>query len=698
MNDEDMKKQTMNHNSHDNHDHMQHTNHDMHDMHDMHMNHGDHDMMMHGGHMMHMGNMKQKLIVSVILTIPIILLSPMMGMALPFTITGIPGQNWLVLVLGSILFFYGGTPFFNGARGELQSKQPAMMTLITMGIVVAYFYSLYATIMNALHPHAMIMDFFWELATLIDIMLLGHLIEMNAVMKAGSAVDALANLVPKAAHRRQHDEHYQDTPIDELDLGDVVLVKENERVPVDGRVLTGMPTLDESLLTGESVGVMKHEGDHVVGGSLNSNTPFTMTVAKQAQDGFLAQVQQLVTRAQQAKTKSETLADRVAGWLFYAATIIGILALVVWTVIHGFAFALPIAVTVFIIACPHALGLAIPLVVARLTGIAAQQGLLIQNRSALEQVNQLRYALMDKTGTLTAGNFKVQQVLTTTDAMTADEILQTAAALEQGSTHPIATSLLQAVTGDLPTVMHQETIPGAGVTGMIGNDHFALLNMPALHERGIAHDHTMFASLADKGYTVSFLVKHDTVVGVIGLGDAIKDDARQFIADLKAQQITPVMLTGDNEAAAQVIARQLGIEQVHANLKPQDKVALVTQYQQQGGVMMIGDGVNDSPALAQADLGVAIGAGTDVAINAADVVLVHSKPSDVLTLLSLARQAKRKMTQNLWWGAGYNLIALPLAAGILMPIGIRLDPMVGAILMSLSTIVVAINAMTLRLK
>ncbi|WP_242865466.1 heavy metal translocating P-type ATPase, partial [Weissella sp. DD23] len=348
--------------------------------------------------------------------------------------------------------------------------------------------------------------------------------------------------------------------------------------------------------------------------------------------------------------------------------------------------------------CPHALGLAIPLVVARLTGIAAQQGLLIQNRPALEQVNQLRYALMDKTGTLTAGNFKVQQVLTTTDAMTADEILQTAAALEQGSTHPIATSLLQAVTGDLPTVMHQETIPGAGVTGMIGDDYFALLNMPALRERGIAHEHAMFASLADKGYTVSFLVKHDTVVGVIGLGDAIKDDARQFIADLKAQRITPVMLTGDNEAAAQVIARQLGIEQVHANLKPQDKVALVTQYQQQGGVMMIGDGVNDSPALAQADLGVAIGAGTDVAINAADVVLVHSKPSDVLTLLSLARQAKRKMTQNLWWGAGYNLIALPLAAGILMPIGIRLDPMVGAILMSLSTIVVAINAMTLRLK
>ena len=274
------------------------------------MDHMDHDdMMMHGGHMMHMGNMNRKLIVSLILTVPIILLSPMMGMKMPFTITGIPGQNWLVLLLGSILFFYGGTPFFNGARGELQSRKPAMMTLITMGIVVAYVYSLYATIMNALHPEAMVMDFFWELATLIDIMLIGHIIEMNAVMKAGSAVDGLAALVPKMAHRRHHGDHFMDVAISDLALGDVLLVKENERVPVDGRVLTGMPTLDESLLTGESTGVMKHEGDHVVGGSLNGGASFTMTVAHRSDDGFLAQVQHLVANAQQNQSHAETLAD-----------------------------------------------------------------------------------------------------------------------------------------------------------------------------------------------------------------------------------------------------------------------------------------------------------------------------------------------------------------------------------------------------
>lgn len=669
--------------------------------HDMdHMDHMNHDdMMMHGGHMMHMGNMKRKLIVSLILTVPIILLSPMMGMKMPFTITGIPGQNWLVLLLGSILFFYGGTPFFSGARGELQSRKPAMMTLITMGIVVAYVYSLYATIMNALHPEAMVMDFFWELATLIDIMLIGHIIEMNAVMKAGSAVDGLAALVPKMAHRRHHDDHFMDVAISDLALGDVLLVKENERVPVDGRVLTGMPTLDESLLTGESTGVMKHEGDHVVGGSLNGGASFTMTVAHRSDDGFLAQVQHLVSNAQQNQSHAETLADRVAGWLFYAAMIVGILAFVIWTTLHGFAYALPIAVTVFIIACPHALGLAIPLVVARLTGLAAQNGLLIQNRAALERVNDLRYVLMDKTGTLTEGDFKVQTVNALSEGWTSDDVLRYAAALEQGSSHPLATGILKAAHDlDVPMVMHQTATAGEGVSGMIGDAHYRLVSPTTLPVNIDPQVRDLITTATTTGETVSVLLKHDEPLGIIGLSDAIKPDAQAFIESLHQQNITPVMLTGDNEKAAQRVAAALGIHEVRADLKPADKIELVKTYQANGAVMMIGDGVNDSPALAQADLGVAIGAGTDVAINASDVVLVDSKLADVTTLLELARQAKRKMTQNLWWGAGYNLIAIPLAAGILIPVGFKLDPMVGAILMSLSTIIVAINAMTLKLK
>ncbi|WP_420825623.1 heavy metal translocating P-type ATPase [Weissella uvarum] len=679
--------------------HHNHMNMDMGGMDMSHMNHD--DMMMHGGHMMHMGNMKRKLWVSLILTIPIIIFSPMMGMNLPFTVTGVPGQNWLVLILGTILFFYGGQPFFSGAKGELEAKKPAMMMLITLGISVAYFYSVYATIMNAVHPSAHVMDFFWELASLIDIMLIGHIVEMNTVMKAGSSVDALAQLVPKQAHIQEQDGQTRDVDPKDLKPGDVVLVKENERVPADGKILSGSPVLDESLLTGESKGVTKQVDDEVVGGSQNQNQSFTMKVTKAGDSGYLSQVQALVSNAQSHKSDAENLADKVAGWLFYAATGIAFIALVVWTIARGFTFALPIVVTVLIIACPHALGLAIPLVASRMTGLAAKHGLLIQNRNALESINQVKYILMDKTGTLTEGHFKVQNVKVLDDQVTENDVLRLAGALEKGSTHPLALGIVEAAQNagisDFPEVEDFENIPGTGVTGKINGHSVAVVNAKYLDEHEIRFDQTAYTAQAEAGYSVSFVLDDDNVLAMLAEGDAIKAGTAEFIQSLQQMGFEPVMLTGDNQQAAQKVAKQLGINKVHAEMKPEDKIKYVKDYQEKAGAMMVGDGVNDSPALAQATIGVAIGAGTDVAISAADVILVNSKPSDILNLIKLARNTRRKMIENLWWGAGYNVIALPLAAGILIPWGFQLDPMVGAILMSLSTIIVAINAMTLKI-
>ncbi len=661
------------------------------------MQHGGHDhmdMMDHGGQMMHMGNMRLKLIVAVILTIPLLILTPMMGVYLPFTVTDLPGQSWLILLLGSIIFFYSGSPFYQGARGELAARKPAMMTLITMGISVAYVYSVYVTIQEMLHPEQMGMNFFWELASLIIIMLIGHIVEMNAVMRAGSAVDALSDLMPDVAHMQMQD-MVHDVPTNTLAVHDRVLVKANERVPLDGMIVEGAAQIDESLLTGEVALVAKKNGDDVVGGSLNGNQPFVMMVMKTADVGYVSQVQQLVAVAQKNKSRVENLADQVASWLFYAATMIGVLALIIWTVLNGVSFALPIAVTVFIIACPHALGLAVPLVVARLTGLAASRGLLIQNRTALEQVDRLRYVVLDKTGTLTEGKFTVQQVVAYNDA-SESEILAQIAALEAGSVHPIGQSIVayaQTQQVPVPSAENVASITGVGVQGTINGQSLKIVSGQYLQEHGQS------VALLTGSYTVSYLVTQaDEVLGAIALGDQIKPQAAAFITALQARQLIPVMLTGDNEQAAQAIATELGITHVEAGLKPEDKATRVQQYQQSGLVMFVGDGVNDSLALATADLGVAIGSGTEVAINAADVVLVNSNPIDILALLDLAHQSNRKMKENLAWGAGYNVIAIPLAAGLLIPFGFTLSPMVGAIIMSLSTVIVALNAMTLRLK
>ncbi|GAK47164.1 copper-transporting ATPase [Secundilactobacillus oryzae JCM 18671] len=670
-------------------------------MEDMHMNHQMHDdTMQHGSHMMHMGNLKLKFWVSLILTIPVILMSPMMGMNLPFQVT-FPGADYLVAVIGSILFFYGGYPFFSGARGELMDKKPAMMTLITMGITVAYLYSLYAVIANnLLHVHPMVMDFFWELATLIDIMLLGHWIEMNAVMKASVDVNQLAALIPKSAHLVK-DNEIEEVPVSELQPAQLVEVRSGEQIPADGTIETGETTVNEALITGESKEVEKAQGDNVIGGALNGNGTFRFRVTKAGKDSYLAQIMNLVKAAQHSKSKLENRANIVAGYLFYAALTISLIAFVVWLLTANLAMALSIAVTVLVIACPHALGLAVPLVTARSTSIAATNGLLIQNRTVLEKINQVKYVLMDKTGTLTEGKFKVSKLVSLTDKLSDVEVAQLFAGLEASATHPLATGIIAyAEEHQIQAVEAQNVkqVVGVGIVGEINGTTYQIVTANYLKKKNVAFNQDTFKTLANKGNTVSYLVQGSQVIGLVAEADQIKSTAKLAIDKIKAMGIVPVMLTGDNELAAETVANQIGIKDVKAGLLPEEKQQIVNQYEQDGLSMFVGDGVNDAPSLAKASIGVAIGSGTDIAIDSADVVLVNSNPEAITTLIELEKATNRKMVQNLWWGAGYNILAIPLAAGILAPIGFLLNPMVGAVVMSLSTIIVAINAMTLRLK
>ena len=666
---------------------MEHENHEVHNMHNMDNMHDmdNMDMMNHGGHMMHMGDMSKKLKVAIILMIPLLLISPIAG----FTILKFPGSEILQLILGTIIFFYSGTPFFSGAKGELKSRKPAMMMLITMGITVAYAYSVYATIMS-LNGH-MGMNFWFELATLIVIMLIGHLIEMKAIMGAGDALKDLASLVPKKAHLKSG----KDVELSELKVGDLLFVKENEKIPADGLILSEA-LVDESMITGESRAVNKKPNDLVYGGSLNQNQPFEMKVTTLGKDSFLNQVAELVKKAQAQKSNLENMADRVAGYLFYAALIVGIFSLIFWTISSNFSFALLLAVSVFVIACPHALGLAVPLVVSRLTSISAKNGLLIQNRTSLEKINTIKYALMDKTGTLTDGKFIVRNVIDFTDET---DILQIMAALEGSSTHPIAQSIVSAAKPlENLKVEAVENIPGVGIKGQVNQNFYQIVNYKYLRENQLSYDEKKIAQYLDLGLTVSFLInEQQDVLGFIALGDSPKADAKAFINGLLAQGITPVMLTGDNKETAQKIASALNIPEFRAELKPEDKAEIVKEYQKKAGVLFIGDGVNDSPALATATIGFAIGAGTSVAISTADVVLVNSNPSDVLDMINISKRMLRKMKQNLWFGAGYNIIAIPVAAGILYPFtGIYIDPLIAAVLMSISTVIVSINAMGLR--
>ncbi len=681
--------------------HMEHNHGDIADSKQMdHSMHMDHD---HGGmdHSMHMGNFKQKFWLSLILAIPIILFSPMMGMEFPFQIT-FPGSDWLVLILATILFIYGGQPFLSGAKMELKQKSPAMMTLIAMGITVAYIYSVYSFIANLINPHTHVMDFFWELATLIVIMLLGHWIEMNAVSNASNALQKLAELLPESVKRLTKEGKEETVSLKEVTEGDHLIVRSGDKMPTDGVILKGETIVDESAVTGESKGIKKRANDKVIGGSINGDGTIEIEVTGTGENGYLAKVMEMVRKAQGEKSKLESLSDKVAKWLFYIALIVGILAFIAWLFLTDLPNALERMVTVFIIACPHALGLAIPLVVARSTSIAAKNGLLLKNRNALEQANDLDVIMLDKTGTLTEGKFTVTGVEVLDDAFNKNEILQYLGALEANANHPLAVGIMNYLKEHEIKPYQAENLKnlsGVGLEATVTNQQVKIVNEKEVERLGLNVEQALLKPYQEQGNTISFLILENHLAAIVALGDVVKTEAKEFIRTLKERKITPVMLTGDNKNAAQAVADYLGIEEYYGGLLPDDKEAVVQKYLDQGKkVIMVGDGINDAPSLARASIGMAIGAGTDIAIDSADVVLTNSDPKDILHFLDLAKQTRKKMIQNLWWGAGYNILAIPLAAGILAPIGILLSPAVGAVLMSLSTVVVALNALTLKIK
>ncbi|EMW5713817.1 copper/silver-translocating P-type ATPase CopB [Enterococcus faecium] len=681
--------------------HMEHNHGDIADSKQMdHSMHMDHD---HGGmdHSMHMGNFKQKFWLSLILAIPIILFSPMMGMEFPFQIT-FPGSDWLVLILATILFIYGGQPFLSGAKMELKQKSPAMMTLIAMGITVAYIYSVYSFIANLINPHTHVMDFFWELATLIVIMLLGHWIEMNAVSNASNALQKLAELLPESVKRLTKEGKEETVSLKEVTEGDHLIVRSGDKMPTDGVILKGETIVDESAVTGESKGIKKRANDKVIGGSINGDGTIEIEVTGTGENGYLAKVMEMVRKAQGEKSKLESLSDKVAKWLFYIALIVGILAFIAWLFLTDLPNALERMVTVFIIACPHALGLAIPLVVARSTSIAAKNGLLLKNRNALEQANDLDVIMLDKTGTLTEGKFTVTGVEVLDDAFNKNEILQYLGALEANANHPLAIGIMNYLKEHEIKPYQAENLKnlsGVGLEATVKNQQVKIVNEKEVERLGLNVEQALLKPYQEQGNTISFLILENHLAAIVALGDVVKIEAKEFIRTLKERKITPVMLTGDNNNAAQAVADYLGIEEYYGGLLPDDKEAVVQKYLDQGKkVIMVGDGINDAPSLARASIGMAIGAGTDIAIDSADVVLTNSDPKDILHFLDLAKQTRKKMIQNLWWGAGYNILAIPLAAGILAPIGILLSPAVGAVLMSLSTVVVALNALTLKIK
>ncbi|WP_186803563.1 heavy metal translocating P-type ATPase [Staphylococcus pasteuri] len=680
------------------HNHQNHMNHSNQMHHDNHASHHH-----HSGHAHHHGNFKVKFFVSLIFAIPIILLSPMMGVNLPFQFT-FPGSEWVVLILSTILFFYGGKPFLSGGKDEIAAKKPGMMTLVALGISVAYIYSLYAFYMNNFSSatgHTM--DFFWELATLILIMLLGHWIEMNAVGNAGDALKRMAELLPNSAIKVMDNGRREEVKISDIMTDDIVEVKAGESIPTDGIIVQGQTSIDESLVTGESKKVQKNQNDNVIGGSINGSGTIQVKVTAVGEDGYLSQVMGLVNQAQNDKSSAELLSDKVAGYLFYFAVSVGVISFIVWMLIQNDVdFALERLVTVLVIACPHALGLAIPLVTARSTSIGAHNGLIIKNRESVEIAQHIDYVMMDKTGTLTEGNFSVNHYESFKNDLSNDTILSLFASLESQSNHPLAISIVDfAKSKNVSFTNPQDVnnIPGVGLEGLIDNKTYKITNVSYLDKHKLNYDNDLFTKLAQQGNSISYLIEDQQVIGMIAQGDQIKESSKQMVADLLSRNITPVMLTGDNNEVAHAVAKELGISDVHAQLMPEDKESIIKDYQSDGNkVMMVGDGINDAPSLIRADIGIAIGAGTDVAVDSGDIILVKSNPSDIIHFLTLSNNTMRKMVQNLWWGAGYNIVAVPLAAGILAFIGLILSPAVGAILMSLSTVIVAINAFTLKLK
>lgn len=648
----------------------------------------------HNHHEMMVNDFKNRFLISFILMIPILLLSPMIQSFL--SVNWRFSYDYLILfLLSTVLIIYGGKPFFLGSIDELKRKEPAMMTLIAFAISVAYVYSSFVVFWDVGT------DFFWELATLMVVMLLGHWIEMKSVMGASNALDELLKLMPEKAHVILESGETKDVLVNQLNKGDYILVKPGEKIPIDGVVFEGVSEVNESMVTGESTPVPKKKGDEIIGGSINGEGILKFEVVKVQDETFLSQVVKLVREAQQSKSKTQRLADVAAKWLFYVAVVAGSITLVTWLLVgEEFSFAIERAVTVIIIACPHALGLATPLVTAISTNIGAKSGLLIRNRHAFENARNVDVVVFDKTGTLTEGEFGV------TDIKEIDVeqsyLLSLAYSLESNSEHPIAKGIVKEAKKrelKLQEVQDYQSLPGKGLQGSINSKVIMIVSPGYMVDNAIEFDQQYYKQLAQDGKTVVFVLKEYKLIGIIALSDIVRESAKEAIATLKSLNIQSVMLTGDNQKVAEFVGKQLNMDTIVAEVLPQEKSDKITELKAKGyTVAMSGDGVNDAPALAKADLGIAIGAGTDVAIETADVILVRSDPIDVVNIIKLSKATYKKMLQNLVWASGYNILALPLAAGVLYNQGILINPALGAALMSLSTIIVAINAKLLRVK
>lgn len=646
-------------------------------------------------HHAHMAaDFRKRFWISLVLTLPILILSPLLQ-----TLVGLrdafrfPGDVYVLFGFSSAVFWYGGWPFLKGFVDEVKSRQPGMMTLVTVAIATAYLYS--SAVVFGLTGKM----FFWELASLVDIMLLGHWIEMKSVMGASKALEELAKLMPSDAHKLMPDGSVKDVPLGELAVDDKVLIKPGEKIPADGVIVEGESSVNEAMLTGESMPVTKKTGGKVIGGSINGEGSLTIEVKGTGKDSFLPQVIDLVKQAQESKSKTQDLANTAAKWLTIVALGGGVITFLVWLLMgKDFSFAIERAVTVMVIACPHALGLAVPLVVAVSTALAAKNGLLLRNRVAFEGARKLQAVIFDKTGTLTEGKFGVTDTLVLSQDIDEDTLRKYAASVDANSEHPIAKAIAASSENRKP-VENFKSIPGKGVEGKVDGKEIKVVSPGYLDEQKIDMTDKRVEPLQAQGKTVVFVLVDGKLKGAIALADIIRPEAKQAIDALKALNIRCMMLTGDNKATAKWVSDQIGLDEYFAEVLPQDKAAKVKEVQARGvSVAMIGDGVNDAPALAQSDLGVAIGAGSDVAVETADVILVRSNPLDVVSIVQLSRATYRKMVQNLLWAAGYNVIAIPLAAGALYAWGVLLSPAIGAGLMAASTVIVAINARLLTIE
>ena len=680
----------MSHMQHDDHSAMKHSGHDMSGMH-----HDSNPAMGHAGHNHHammVTDFKKRFYVVLALTIPILLLSPMIHQFIEVN-WQFAGSSYILFGLSTIVYFYGGWPFLKGLIDEVKSKNPGMMFLIGFAITVAYIYSV--AVVFGLQG----MDFFWELSTLILIMLLGHWIEMKSVMGASKELELLVQLMPSEAHKIMN-ETVHDVKTDTLNENDVILVKPGEKVAADGIILGGETYLNESMLTGESKPVKKVKGDKVIAGSINGNGAIKVTVSHASKDSYLAQVIKLVDDAQKSKSKTQLLADKAARWLTIIAIAAGIVTFLYWNVTgQTLAFAMERMVTVIVICCPHALGLAVPLVVAKSTALSAKNGILIKNRTAFENARNITTIVFDKTGTLTIGKFEVSKVVSLNNNFNEKEIIRIAAGLEQKSEHPIATGILQKardMSVTIPTTIDFNAITGEGVEAMVEGKKILVVSPGYLKENNISLPEGFKANDTE---TVVFVIINNQLAGYIALSDEIRPESADAIKTLKENHIKSVLLTGDNNKVAKSVSNTLEMDSFIAEVLPHQKLEKIKELQSQGEfVAMTGDGVNDAPALAQADVGIAVGSGSDIAAETAGIILVNSNPKDIVNLILFGKATYRKMIQNLIWATGYNVVALPLAAGVLYKAGILLSPAAGAVLMTLSTIVVAINASRLSVK